>query len=148
VYLVNVLGRWVVSGNDGEHVRDDTHVSQCRVVYAGKVLKKGKTTDEMQEMLTMGTPEQDRNEILLALEPMFKKAKEDGLWFFCQYQQIWQSPAELRANHAKGAFIWGPDSWRLRDPQEGALELYEDMREAEKDYDRFVTRMQGRVTTS
>ena len=54
--------------------------------------------------------------IIESLEPMFKEAEAKGLWFWNRYQDIWVLPADLRANHAKGQFVWGPDNWELRDP--------------------------------
>lgn len=56
--------------------------------------------------------------ILSGLEPMFKEADATGKWFHCSYQDLWFSPAELRAHHAKGKFLWGAVNWRLRDPAE------------------------------
>jgi len=58
------------------------------------------------------------NTILRRLEPLFEKAKNDKLWFYCSYQSLWFSPAELRREHENGKFIWGAENWKLRDPQE------------------------------
>ena len=56
--------------------------------------------------------------ILETLAPMFDRAERNGLWFFSPYQQLWFSPAQLKAEHAKGRFIWGPVNWQLRMPHE------------------------------
>lgn len=57
-------------------------------------------------------------DILNSLEPLFETAKRKKLWFHCNYQDLWFSPQELRENHAEGRFIWGPQNWTLRNPQE------------------------------
>lgn len=61
------------------------------------------------------------------LEPMFERAKADGLWFHHNgiAGDIWFSPEELREQHAKGLFIWGPVNWRLESPFEYLRELRE-----------------------
>lgn len=60
----------------------------------------------------------DRDEILSGLEPLFAKAKAEGLWFHCGYQDLWFSPKRLREQHKRGNFIWGAVNWRLVDPKE------------------------------
>ena len=57
-----------------------------------------------------------RQQILSDMEPIIKSAEESGLWLFCQYQQLWFSPSELRKEHANGRFIWGPVNWEVRSP--------------------------------
>lgn len=59
-----------------------------------------------------------RASILENLAPLFQKAEREGLWFYCSYQQLWFTPAELREQHKKGRFIWGPVNWQLRMPRE------------------------------
>ena len=49
---------------------------------------------------------------------MFEEAEKEGLWFFCNYQQLWFTPGELREKHKKGEFVWGRTNWKLRNPQE------------------------------
>lgn len=61
---------------------------------------------------------ENANEILKELEPLFKKAEKYGLWFYCNYQDLWFSPNELREEHKNGKFIWGSVNWKLRDPIE------------------------------
>jgi hypothetical protein len=62
--------------------------------------------------------ENKKEKILKNLEPMFKEAKEKGLWFYCNYQDLWFSPSELRKAQSEGRFIWGEKNWRLRNPEE------------------------------
>lgn len=59
-----------------------------------------------------------RESILTLLEPLFERAEREGLWFYCSYQSLWFSPAQLRAAHKDGRFIWGPMNWQLRVPRE------------------------------
>jgi len=62
-------------------------------------------------------------QILNELEPLYKRAKEEGLWFFSNYQQLWFSPKELRDYQSEGNFIWGACNWILRDPIEKLMEM-------------------------
>jgi len=59
-----------------------------------------------------------RYTILDQLEPLFKLAKQNKLWFWNPSRNLWFSPTELKALHAKQKFIWGPDHWTLRNPME------------------------------
>tara|TARA_Y100000310_G_scaffold83131_1_gene79812 strand:+ start:4012 stop:4296 length:285 start_codon:yes stop_codon:yes gene_type:complete len=62
-------------------------------------------------------------EIRQSLDPLFRQARAEGLWFFCSYQQLWFSPDELAAEHENGKFLWGPVNWHLRDPAEREQQL-------------------------
>lgn len=55
--------------------------------------------------------------ILDELEPLFEKAVKENLWFHCNYQDLWYSPAYLRQCHKEGRFIWGTVNWELLDPR-------------------------------
>ena len=57
------------------------------------------------------------------MEGLFKRAKEEGLWFWCHYQDLWFSPDELRKAQADGRFRWGAVNWKLRDPREQVKKL-------------------------
>lgn len=59
-----------------------------------------------------------KQRILAELEPMFANARAKGLWFYSAYADAWFSPDELAATHKTGKFIWSPENWELRDPQE------------------------------
>lgn len=74
--------------------------------------------------------------ILAGLEPMFEEAERTGKWFHCGYQDLWFSPKQLRAEHAKGSFIWGAVNWRLRDPQELVAEAQARVESAERELQR------------
>jgi hypothetical protein len=54
---------------------------------------------------------------------MFQEAEEKRLWFWSRYQDLWFSPAELRAQHQRGSFRWGHENWKLRDPTELLADL-------------------------
>lgn len=60
----------------------------------------------------------EKEAILKSLEPMFKRAEKEGLWFHSAYQDMWVSPKELRDYQKDNRFIWGIDNWELRDPEE------------------------------
>jgi len=64
----------------------------------------------------------DGNEALArahaAREALIAKAEAEGLWLYCHYQDLWWSPAELRADNVIGRYRWGPQNFRLRDPRE------------------------------
>jgi hypothetical protein len=72
------------------------------------------------------------DEILAGLEPLFKEAEERKLWFYANYQQMWYSPTELKAQHAKGYLIWGAVNWQLRNPYELMNELDAQIRGTEQ----------------
>lgn len=52
------------------------------------------------------------------LEAHIAKAESERKWLWCHYQDIWFSPAQLRAQIKDGKFRWGAVNWKLRDPQE------------------------------
>lgn len=57
--------------------------------------------------------------IMMSLEPMFKKAEEEGLWFYHESKEageIWASPSYLRHMQSKGRMVWPTDDWELRNP--------------------------------
>lgn len=58
-----------------------------------------------------------RERILNMLEPLFQEAEEKGLVFRANYQGTVFTPAELRAQHEDGLFLWGPANWQLVDPR-------------------------------
>lgn len=68
--------------------------------------------------------EPNKDDITPGMEPLFKEAREKGLWFYSQYQGLWFSPDQLEELlvHQK-RFRWGPVNWMLRDPQEAIDEL-------------------------
>lgn len=66
-----------------------------------------------------GAPVESRADpIAQSLAPLFERADREGLWFYCYYQGMWFSPAELRGHQATGRFRWGAVNWVLRDPKE------------------------------
>lgn len=55
--------------------------------------------------------------------PLFRRAEQEGLWFYSPYQQLWFSPEALRRQQERGSFRWGAVNWELRDPRERIAEL-------------------------
>lgn len=52
------------------------------------------------------------------LNALMDKAEAEGKWLWCNYQDIWFSPKQLREQNRNGKFRWGAVNWHLRDPQE------------------------------
>ena len=50
------------------------------------------------------------------LAAFIDEAEQKGLWLHSHYQDLWFSPAELRAQNAQGRFLWGVNNWRQQDP--------------------------------
>lgn len=71
------------------------------------------------------------------LDEMMERARSEHLWFYCSYQHLWFSPAELAAHHANGRFRWGPVNWELRSPMERLVELNEEIEKATRARDEF-----------
>lgn len=67
-----------------------------------------------------------REQIKAMMAEKILEARGQGLWLRCFYQDMWFSPDELEAAHAKDQFLWGPDNWELRDP----LDRLESMRKS------------------
>lgn len=55
--------------------------------------------------------------------PLFERARQEALWFWCHYQDLWFSPDELAAHHRDGRFCWSAVNWKLRNPQEHLASL-------------------------
>ena len=85
----------------------------------------------------------EKNAVLAGLVPMFAKARAEGLWFHCGYQDLWFSPDELDAANKEGRFIWGAVNWTLRDPRERLEQLKNAIVSAEAAKAQFMARMQG-----
>ncbi len=52
------------------------------------------------------------------LSAFIDEAEKRGLWLYASYHQLWFSPAELRAEHVNGKFMWSAENFKIRDPQE------------------------------
>jgi hypothetical protein len=70
-----------------------------------------------------------------ALSALIDKAEAEGKWLFCSYQQLWFSPAELRAHNANDRFCWGVPNWQLRDPGERLAEADRAVADAKRQRD-------------
>lgn len=83
----------------------------------------------------------EREKVLESLQPLFKQAKAEGLWFHCSYQDLWFSPEELEEYHREGRFLWGAVNWTLRDPRERLEALRRRSRAALDESAAFVKRI-------
>lgn len=81
--------------------------------------------------------------VKVSLAPLFREAREKKLWFFASHHQIWFSPEELAAQHAKGRFLWGAVNWRLRDPIEALRDLDRKVADAQAERDGFAARLRA-----
>jgi hypothetical protein len=68
---------------------------------------------------------------------MFETAKDQGLWFYTSYQNLWFSPKELKEKQKMGSFIWGANNWKLRKPEEKLAQLKRIYENAEREYKDF-----------
>ena len=94
-------------------------------------------------------PDGVRAQICESMAPLFEKAEKEGLWFRSPYQDLWFSPAELKAHQAKGNFCWGPVNWELRDPAERLAGLVMRANASRAEVDLFIDRMKAvRANTS
>lgn len=75
------------------------------------------------------------------LAPLFERARQQGLWFWCHYQDLWFSPEELKAHHRNEKFRWGAENWQLRDPAEHLATLKTRVVSAQQAADTFERRM-------
>lgn len=81
-----------------------------------------------------------------SLAPLFKEAREKGLWFYSWYAELWFSPDELEAANKAGTFRWGAVNWRLRDPAERVNQLRDKIRQAQAELEQFERRLVSRDT--
>ena len=85
--------------------------------------------------------ESEVQEIHDGLKPLFEEAEAKQLWFYQPHQNLWFTPAELRAEQAKGKWIWGAGNWKLRPPQEELDRLYAIALNTRKAHDLWQTKM-------
>ena len=69
-----------------------------------------------------------------SLRPLIAKARAEGKWLHCSYQNLWFSPDQLETENREGRFRWGAVNWTLRDPGEMVQQRADDLRRAERDY--------------
>lgn len=82
-----------------------------------------------------------KESIIESLQPLFWEATQKGLWFHCNYQDMWFSPKELRAAQAKGNFVWGPVNWTLKPPQALKMQLQTNVSNAQAGLTSFIERL-------
>ena len=75
------------------------------------------------------------------LSSLIEKARREGLWLWCIYQDLWFSPDELEAENRQGRFRWGETNWKLRDPQENIVALKQRVTSAECNLVEFQNRV-------
>lgn len=75
------------------------------------------------------------------LMALLEKAKREGLWFHCNYQNLWFSPKELERDWANGHFRWGAQNWQLVNPAERRRELEQEVKSAVARLEDFERRL-------
>lgn len=93
-------------------------------------------------MTTEQMDQDKKRAVLEGYEPLFQQAEAEKLWFWCDYQNIWLSPQELRECHKKNQFLWSTNNWQLRNPEEELLRLEARAIAAQKDVERYKSRME------
>lgn len=86
-------------------------------------------------------PTPDGASIQTQLEPLFARARAEGLWFYSAYQDLWFSPDELAAVQAAGRFRWGAVNWQLRKPDEYLADKAAAVKQAEANFNAAVRRV-------
>lgn len=51
-------------------------------------------------------------------QPLFKRARKEGLWFVLPRYDTWLPPEQLAEKHDNNEMLLDPVNWELRDPQE------------------------------
>ena len=87
------------------------------------------------------TKESIRKEIVDGLAPMFKEAREKGLWFHGTYHDLWFTPDELEQRQSEGQSLWGAVNWKLRNPNERLQQLGKSAKSAAQQYNDFQTKL-------
>ena len=77
------------------------------------------------------------------LAALITKAETEGKWLHCSYQDLWFSPAQLRAENAQGRFVWGVVNWNLRDPKERLARLEQEAKNAATARESFAREMRN-----
>ena len=75
------------------------------------------------------------------LNALVDQAEREGKALYCSYQNLWFLPAELRAEHASGRFIWAIENWALRDPEERTAQLVTDVVLAKEALSQWMNRI-------
>lgn len=75
------------------------------------------------------------------MKPLIERAKKEGKWLRCSYQDIWFSPSELENAQADGKFRWGPVNWDLFDPNDKVRSLELEIENKKRSLEEFKKRM-------
>jgi hypothetical protein len=79
------------------------------------------------------------------LAALIERARSEGKWLHCPYQDLWFSPDELADQNDRGSFRWGPVNWTLRDPIERLEQLEAAAASARRARDAFSQRISSPV---
>ena len=76
-----------------------------------------------------------------AMQPLLRQARDEGKWLYVNYQSLWFSPDELEAAYGEGRFLWGPENWALRNPEQRITELEHEIERAKANLVAFKQRV-------
>ena len=79
--------------------------------------------------------------VLEAMQPLLRQARDEGKWLYTNYQCLWFSPDELEAEHGEGRFLWGPENWALRNPEQRITEFEHEIERAKTNLATFKQRV-------
>lgn len=78
------------------------------------------------------------SDLELELRELIGRARHEGKWLWCHYQDLWFSPDQLETQNKQGKFVWGAVNWKLRDPQERLDEANARYVQAQAERDRIA----------
>ena len=85
------------------------------------------------EKIERAREEQEKSAIRSELAVLIERARKEGRWLWCSYQNLWFSPGELEKENANGSFLWGPVNWSLRDPKAWVQEAADEALKAQRE---------------
>ena len=80
--------------------------------------------------------------IIDTLQPLFEKAKREGLWFYSPSQDLWIAPEELEIEQKRGRLVWGAINWILKNPQERLNDFDYELSQLNYERNEFLKRVE------
>jgi len=83
--------------------------------------------------------------IVMSLQPFFKRAKAENLWFYydsSESDEVWASPEYLRLMQSQGRLLLSPEHWELRNPMGYLKSLHRQAEKLIEEYNEMAERLQ------
>ena len=77
----------------------------------------------------------------MTVQSLIDRARLEGKWLYCAYQDLWFSPDELEKELGEGRFRWGAANFTLLDPMDRVAELKQAVETAKTTRDGFMRRL-------